>query len=64
MITAIDTNILLDVFVDNEKADQSEAFLIQAYERGSLVIAPIVYAELAPQASSPKPQARMNSIDG
>jgi len=52
MITAIDTSILLDVFVDSVRADQSEACLIQAYERGSLIIAPVVYAELVPQAPS------------
>lgn len=52
MITAIDTSILLDIFVDSEQADQSEACLIQAYEQGSLIIAPVVYAELVPQAPS------------
>ena len=52
MITAVDTSILLDVFVDADDADQSEALLIQAYERGSLIISPAVYAELVPQAQS------------
>ena len=52
MITAVDTSILLDVFVDADDADQSEALLIQAYERGSLIISPAVYAELVPQTQS------------
>ena len=64
MITAIDTSILLDVFVDSEKADQSEACLIQAYERGSLIIAPVVYAELVPQAPSQNELDRWLSAAG
>ncbi|MXX10078.1 MAG: PIN domain-containing protein [Nitrospira sp. SB0667_bin_9] len=52
MITAVDTSILLDVLVDAGDADQSEALLIQAYERGSLIISPAVYAELVPQTQS------------
>ncbi len=54
MITAIDTSILLDVFVDSERADQSEGYLIQAYEQGSLIIGPIVYAGIS--APSPQPE--------
>ncbi len=51
MITAVDTAILLDVLVNNpEHAERSEALLIQAYEQGSLIISPVVYAELVPQA--------------
>ncbi len=38
MITAVDTSILLDVFVDADDADQSEALLTQAYGRGSCII--------------------------
>ncbi len=52
MITAVDTSILLDVLVDAGDADRSEALLIQAYERGSLIISPAVYAELVPQTQS------------
>ena len=59
MLTVVDTSILLNVFVDADDADQSEALLIQAYERGSLIISPAVYAELVPQA-----QARLNLIVG
>ena len=50
MITAIDTNILLDVFLPDKKyADSSAALLKQAYDEGALVICDIVYAELVPQ---------------
>lgn len=52
MITALDTTILLDVLVDDEThADQSERLLVEAYDRGGLIISPMVYAELVPQAS-------------
>ena len=51
MITAVDTAILLDVLTDDPAyVDRSEALLLQAYEEGSLVISPVVYGELAPQA--------------
>ena len=51
MITAVDTTVLLDVLADDPKhADRSEALLLQAYEQGSLIISPAVYAELVPQA--------------
>ena len=52
MITAIDTTVLLDVLVDDAKhADQSERLLVEAYDHGSLIISPMVYAELVPQAN-------------
>jgi len=51
MITAVDTAVLLDLLVNDPKhADRSEALLVQAYEQGSLIISPAVYAELVPQA--------------
>jgi predicted nucleic acid-binding protein len=47
MITAIDTNILLDVLVPNEKfCDASVVALEEAATSGSLVICDFVYAEL------------------
>ena len=64
MITAIDTSILLDVFVDSDQADQSEELLVQAYEKGSLIIAPVVYAELVPQAPSQVELDRWLSLAG
>lgn len=48
MITAVDTNILLDVFLPDPKfGPQSKAMLSQQFEKGSLIICDIVYAELA-----------------
>ena len=53
MITAIDTNILLDVFLPDKKYAKSSAVLLkQAYDEGVLVICDIVYAELVPQFNS------------
>ena len=49
MITAVDTNVLLDVFVADERfGPQSAQWLRKAYDRGSIVYCNIVYAELAP----------------
>jgi len=46
MITAVDANILLDVFLPDEKfASDSSKFLKLAYDEGALVICDIVYAE-------------------
>jgi len=48
MITAIDTNVLLDILVPNEAFfDRSANALQQATSVGSLVISEIVYAELS-----------------
>jgi len=50
MITAVDTNILLDVFLPDKKfASASSELLKLAYDEGALVICDIVYAELVPQ---------------
>ena len=50
MISAIDTNILLDVFLpDEEFASGSSKMLKMAFDEGALVICDIVYAELVPQ---------------
>jgi predicted nucleic acid-binding protein len=47
MITAVDTNILLDILVPNEQFYQtSSEALEQAANEGSIVISDIVYAEL------------------
>ena len=53
MITFVDTNILLDVFLpDPDFGERSAAFLEKAFDEGSLVIDHLVYAELAPQFSN------------
>jgi predicted nucleic acid-binding protein len=47
MITAVDTNILLDILVPNEQFyEASTDALEQAASEGSIVISDIVYAEL------------------
>ncbi len=47
MITAIDSNILLDVLIPNEAFyERSAAALQDAAQAGSLAIADIVYAEI------------------
>ena len=50
MITAVDTNIFLDVFLPDERfASDSAKLLKLAYDEGALIICDIVYAELVPQ---------------
>ena len=52
MITFVDTNVLLDVFLPDPRwGEASKKFLDQAYIQGSLIINEIIYAELAPQFS-------------
>ena len=49
MITAVDTNVLLDVFADDPGfASRSKEWLRAAYDRGAILACDIVYAELAP----------------
>jgi len=53
MITFIDTNILLDVFLpDTGFGEKSAEYLERCFLEGSLIINEIVYAELTPQFSS------------
>lgn len=48
MITAIDTNILLDILVPNEDFYEASANALQeAAGEGSLVVSDIVYADAA-----------------
>ena len=49
MITAIDTNVLIDLFRTNSPHhSKSRALLRQAYDSGAIVICDVVYAEIAP----------------
>ncbi len=49
MITAVDTNVLLDVFVSSASHhSQSQEWLISAYDRGAILVCDVVYAELVP----------------
>ncbi len=53
MITFVDTNVLLDVFLPDPKWGQkSKIRLEQSFNQGSLIINEIIYAELTPQFSS------------
>ena len=46
MITAIDTNVLLDILIPNEAFYTASADAVEASATGSLVICDIVYSEL------------------
>ena len=49
MISAVDTNILLDLLrTDSPNHTQSRDRLRDAYDRGAVVVCDIVYAELVP----------------
>ncbi len=49
MITAVDTNILLDVFLpDKTHGPRSQLSLKNAYDRGAILVSDVVYAELVP----------------
>ena len=55
MITALDTNVLLDIFLpDKMFVENSTRRLRNAYDKGALVICHLVYAELVPQFVSRK----------
>ncbi len=48
MITAADTNILLDLLIPRaEQASESEAALTTASGAGAVIVSPVVYAELS-----------------
>ena len=50
MISAIDTNILLDILIPDERYTESSKNLIEKFkEKGKLQICEIVYSELASQ---------------
>lgn len=53
MITAVDTNVLLDVMLpDPVYAKESTELLRKAYDEGALIISHMVYSELVPQFGS------------
>lgn len=50
MISAVDTNILLDLLIgDSEHAGESEQRLNEAADAGTLIISEPVYAEMSPR---------------
>ena len=49
MITAVDTNVLFDLFrTDSPHHSQSSRWLRAAYDRGAVIVCDLVYAELVP----------------
>ena len=49
MITAVDTNVLLDVFLgDEHHGPRSREWLHNAYDVDAIIVCDIVYAELVP----------------
>ena len=49
MITAVDTNVLLDVFVpDDRHGPRSRGWLAVAYNAGAIIVCDVAYAELVP----------------
>lgn len=55
MVTAVDTNILLDILVpDAEYCGFAKSLLDEACQKGALIICEVVYAELASQFESQK----------
>ena len=53
MITAVDTSVLLDVFLGDERhGSTSRDWLIEVYDRGDILVCDVVYAELVPAFSS------------
>ena len=49
MITAVDTSVLLDVFLaDGRYGEHSKEQLRAAYDSGAIIVCDIVYAELVP----------------
>ena len=49
MITAVDTSVLLDIFLQDERRGvTSRNWLVEAYDAGAIIVSTVVYAELAP----------------
>jgi predicted nucleic acid-binding protein len=50
VITAVDTNVLLDIFLPDDRfGTESSKRLKLTYDEGALIVCDVVYAELAPQ---------------
>jgi len=50
MITFVDTNVLLDIFLPDPKWGQKSKICLElAFKQGSLIINEIIYSKLAPQ---------------
>lgn len=65
MISAVDTNIILDVLIPDEKfGAASKALLNKAYQRGALIICEMVYAQLATQFESQQELDKFLKVTG
>jgi predicted nucleic acid-binding protein len=53
MITAVDTSVLLDVILDDEKYRASLAALQSARSAGALIVCPVVWAEVRATLEDP-----------
>ena len=63
MITALDTNVLVDVFTaDREHGDQSRELLRTCLVEGSLVVSSVVWTEVA-TLFEPDPAAAEKALD-
>lgn len=47
MKTAVDTNVFVDILINSPRVNQSKELLHQAFIEGTIVVCPLVYAELA-----------------
>ena len=53
MITAVDTSVLLDVFLqDDHRGSLSKQWLRTAYDGGAFIVCDLIYAELDPGSVS------------
>ena len=51
MITAVDTNVLLDILIPSDRhGPQSKERLAAAYDAGAIIVCDIVYAEFVPSS--------------
>ncbi len=56
MITAVDTSVILDVLTEDPQfAAASEAALTTAFALGSIVVCPVVWAEVRAHFDTPQP---------
>jgi len=59
MITAVDTNVILDVLIPGEPfSESSKALLDRHFSKGKLIFCEVVFAELAAQFSA-EPELKM-----
>lgn len=65
MITAVDSSVLLDVLTEDPQfAVASEAALTAAFALGSIVVCPVVWAELRAHFEAPQPLQELFAAAG